>query len=541
MWNVAALVNGEWSQVPVVVIENGKAPSLSDVRTEAERLIAAPPFSDRGTNASRFLQFLNAESSLAAEANAVSSSDGIESWSQRAEQDSLEFDWATPGVLAQVEEALAYYNSTPKTESQRPDILAWHDHTTVIIPILSDRQQLLVEYLPSLRDENRVERLKFRYGSSEHRLETIFEARGYYGTESAVIDHWREMRRSGHGYVASVRSSAGFLVGRILRRQAKPVPTLNNDPTYRRRLIDMSERFPDVARSYPDLASISTAREHEEAIVFVHGTVSCAIQSLKDLWKAGITVPIYRYEHDTFLPVSENAIELANLIGDHLRVKRLNIIAHSRGGLVARIALSRLRRSGYSGEVSVLTFGTPHEGTPLANIGRSFVNLLFKLGSYIAGAIPVFSPAVAAWSFVYDSPTLPPGIALMEERSDMLRTLNEASDPANVYCWGSKFDINRGPSGFGIDVEGALMGAMSGIDHDLVVPTHSALSFGLPQGVFACSHVEYFSDSGVQNAIRTFGLPMTLSATAPSTVAGGTRREGDTLWIGNLKVPVRKP
>jgi pimeloyl-ACP methyl ester carboxylesterase len=476
--------------------------------------------------------------------NAVSAHDGIELWAERAARDGKEFDWAGPGKLEQLEEALAYYASMPQSANDRPDILAWHDYTTVIIPVAAGLQQLMIEYTPSIRDENRVERLKFRYGSSEHRLETIFEARGYYGTESAVIDHWREMRRSGHGYVASIRGTGGFIVGRVLRRMPKPAPILKNDPTCRPRLTDMCEKFPDVARNCPDLASISTVREHDDAVVFVHGTVSCAIQSLKDLYNAGIGVPIYRYEHDTFLPVSENARELAELIGDHLRAKRLTFVAHSRGGLVARIALSKLLRSGYAGELSVLTFGTPHEGTPLANIGRAFVNLLFKLGSFVVGAVPVMTPAVAAWSFVYDSPVLPPGIAVMEERSDTLKTLNEASDPARVYCWSSRFDMNRGPSGFGIDAEGALMGALSGMDHDLVVPTHSALSFGAPQVVFACSHIEYFSDPGVQNAIRDFVRPAPQPpvppAVPPAVPGGGIRRVGDMLWIGNVRVPVRK-
>lgn len=99
--------------------------------------------------------------------------------------------------------------------------------------------------------------------------------------------------------------------------------------------------------------------------------------------------------------------------------------------------------------------------------------------------------------------------------------------------------MTRGPSGFGIDVEGALMGAMSGVDHDLVVPTDSALSFGLPQGVFACSHVEYFSNPVVQSAIRTFFLPMAQAAAAPPTSVGGIQHVGDMLWIGNVRVPVR--
>ncbi len=529
MWNVAALRNGEWSPVEAIVIENNLPPSLADVIARASNIAAA----------NRLREFLNTENSLVKQdANAVSAHDAIELWADRAVRESVEFDWASQGKLEQLEEAVALYSSIPETADDRPDTLAWHDHTTVIIPVAADARQLMLEYTSSFRDENRLDRLRYRYGSSEHRLETIFEARGYYGAQSAVIDHWRDMRRTGHGYVASIRGSAGYIVGRILRRLTKPAPALNTDPTYRRRLTDMCERFPDIARNCVDLASISTVREPDNAIVFVHGTVSCSIQSLKDLFPANLGVPIYRYEHDTFLPVSDNASELADLIGNHLRAKRLTIVAHSRGGLVARIAHAKLRRSGYPGEVAVLTFGTPHEGTPLANVGRAFVNLLFKLGSYIAGAIPVVSPMVAAWSFVYDSPALPPGIAVMEERSDTLKTLNEASDPANVYCWGSTYDMNMGPSGFGIDVEGALMGAMSGVDHDLVVPTHSALSFGSAQRAFACSHVEYFSDVAVQNAVRPFVAPAMQAAAAP---AAAIRYVGETLWIGNVRVPVRKP
>jgi hypothetical protein len=171
--------------------------------------------------------------------------------------------------------------------------------------------------------------------------------------------------------------------------------------------------------------------------------------------------------------------------------------------------------------------------------GRSLI-YFFELGSYVLNAVPVMTPIVAAWSFVYDGPLLPPGIALMEERSDTLRTLNEASDPARVYCWGSRFDMNTAPSGCGIDAEGALMGALSGVDHDLVVPTHSALSFGSSQVVFACSHIEYFSDLAAQNAIRDFVRPAPQPPVPPAVVMGGIRRVGDMLWIGNVSVPVRK-
>ncbi|HET9449865.1 MAG TPA: hypothetical protein VFO83_03245 [Aggregicoccus sp.] len=52
-----------------------------------------------------------------------------------------------------------------------------------------------------------------------------------------------------------------------------------------------------------------------------------------------------------------------------LDAKRVNIIAHSMGGLDARYAVSRL---GLAGRVGALTtLGTPHRGTPLADVGTS--------------------------------------------------------------------------------------------------------------------------------------------------------------------------
>jgi hypothetical protein len=65
----------------------------------------------------------------------------------------------------------------------------------------------------------------------------------------------------------------------------------------------------------------------------------------------------------------------------------------------------------------------------------------------------------------------------------------------------SIFDIAKSPTGFGSLASGALIGAMSGIDHDLVVPTASALAFGKPEPLLACSHVQYFAQPQVKHAI----------------------------------------
>lgn len=83
------------------------------------------------------------------------------------------------------------------------------------------------------------------------------------------------------------------------------------------------------------------------------------------------------------------ATQLANQIRS-LPAERVNIIAHSMGGLDARYAIARL---GLGDRVaSLTTIGTPHRGTPLADTGalwigewRHFRQLLDALGANVDG------------------------------------------------------------------------------------------------------------------------------------------------------------
>jgi len=74
-------------------------------------------------------------------------------------------------------------------------------------------------------------------------------------------------------------------------------------------------------------------------------------------------------------PVSVRARELVLQI-DKITARRVNIIAHSMGGLDARYAIAHL---GLADRVaSLTTIATPHHGTPLADVGTSFLGR--KLG-----------------------------------------------------------------------------------------------------------------------------------------------------------------
>jgi len=102
--------------------------------------------------------------------------------------------------------------------------------------------------------------------------------------------------------------------------------------------------------------------------------------------------------------VKERAEELARAV-QQLDAGRVNIIAHSMGGLDARYAITNL---GLAAKVaSLTTIGTPHRGTPLADIGAALGDkiklrgLLGKLGLDIdafydltTGSMQAFNEAV---------------------------------------------------------------------------------------------------------------------------------------------------
>ena len=69
-------------------------------------------------------------------------------------------------------------------------------------------------------------------------------------------------------------------------------------------------------------------------------------------------------------PIAVRAEQLRALVHE-LPSERVNVIAHSMGGLDARYAISRL---GLGDRVaSLVTIGTPHQGTPVADLGAGIV------------------------------------------------------------------------------------------------------------------------------------------------------------------------
>jgi triacylglycerol lipase len=90
---------------------------------------------------------------------------------------------------------------------------------------------------------------------------------------------------------------------------------------------------------------------------------------------AGVEVHVLRVS--PVAPIAHRARQLADQVR-RLPAERCNIVAHSMGGLDARYAIAAL---GLGDRIaSLTTIGTPHRGTPLADLGVSVLGALGHLG-----------------------------------------------------------------------------------------------------------------------------------------------------------------
>ena len=158
-----------------------------------------------------------------------------------------------------------------------PSVIAWHEPTAVILSLDDNSHEILIEYVPDESSDDRVSRLRYKYGAGDYRLETIFDWRGYFGPKSATIDGSNEMQPDGRGFVARLRGRAGYVIGRVLRRLTFGQPTLHRDPLAIRRQRAALTEYPVIAQSCPLLSDRNPVTD-KNAMVFVHGTASCGLQ-----------------------------------------------------------------------------------------------------------------------------------------------------------------------------------------------------------------------------------------------------------------------
>jgi pimeloyl-ACP methyl ester carboxylesterase len=354
----------------------------------------------------------------------------------------------------------------------------------------------MVTYTPP--EEDRA--LKLRVASELGQVHTFLEWRGYFGAHSVLSSGISRLV----GRVAlRFGDLSGFLVGTVVNHFGRAASQQDDDPSFLPRLRRLEAEFADDARRYPSLErAVSSV---DSAAVFVHGTRSCSLVNLRELrWLHH--VPLFRFEHDTFKSIHDNARELVEKVS-RLNAKRLLFICHSRGGLVARLAALSLRNST---QIDLVTCGTPHLGTPLVTALRAGIRFLGDLGARMEGGVPVPDLSTAALGYLLPQTRIPVGVVQMCPDSDFLATLNHVdSDPARIIAFAGAFDPDAPAKGFAQSFRSQFAThAFGRVDNDLIVTVPSARGRYPGETVPNCSHFDYFSKDVVHAELNEFPSPL---------------------------------
>ena len=188
----------------------------------------------------------------------------------------------------------------------------------------------------------------------------------------------------------------------------------------------------------------------------------------------------------------------------------LDVIAHSRGGLVARALAERGSEWGAGPSRvqvrRVVFLGTPNAGTPLADMDHMqgfvdvFTNMLqllsigLPVAATLAGILEVVKQLAAGAVAGLD------GLQSMHPEGEYLRSLPADPLESRYFGMASNFEpINPGLLAFKDAVMDGIFG--SGAQNDLVVPTAGVADLGSPRGLFPLTdRHEFAAADGVDHS-----------------------------------------
>jgi pimeloyl-ACP methyl ester carboxylesterase len=274
-------------------------------------------------------------------------------------------------------------------------------------------------------------------------------------------------------------------------------------------------------------ARFDPAREHR-VLLFVHGFASNVEKSLPRKWVAAFGPrydAVLGYNHPTITPDPiQNAAKLLEMVPPDVQL-RVDVVAHSRGGLVARSLVELQPNSPRLQVEHLLTCGAPHAGTLLADsdywdrlisIGFTTASWLVKSSGVGLGA--VFVPRLlelllrAGSQFVLDLP----GVEAMEPESLFLKQLNAPSDLAERVRYAAVVADFQPLALEHINYREALASLAAQVfmrtPNDLIVPTESMRSIDEPATVLPAGtvhtannhHFFYFEPQEVQDFAEAF-------------------------------------
>jgi pimeloyl-ACP methyl ester carboxylesterase/CHAT domain-containing protein len=279
----------------------------------------------------------------------------------------------------------------------------------------------------------------------------------------------------------------------------------------------------DSFRDKPDGRSAITFSSGPSALLLLHGVHSSSHSCFRlptdvvKLLERRYDGRVLAFDHPTLgYSPRENAAELAERLAS-FRLDNVDILAHSRGGLVARELVADAP-DGVNIR-SIVHVATPNGGTPLAD--GEYLGQFLSVATNLIGFIPD-NPVTDVIGIVLDvlrewvlQPVGElPGIAAMKPDSTERTELNGGSQPRLVQrAVASSFE--PGPN------HGALLRlrdlvtdrAFLGVDNDLLVPTRSTYrrsgQFHIPVGhrlvldtSFAVSHSQFWTEPQVTSVLE---------------------------------------
>ena len=223
------------------------------------------------------------------------------------------------------------------------------------------------------------------------------------------------------------------------------------------------------------------------ALLFVHGTFASSHSAFRQLPSDALGELSERYggrvfaldHHSIWLPPSENAKLAAQALPDGIPLE-VDIVAHSRGGLVARELAERAADAGFGDTFRVrriVMVATPNAGTALAeeaNI-RKWLDIITNVAQFVPDN-PV-TDIIALVLTVLKQLALGvleglPGITSMDPAGKYLEALNVDGDiAANYYAIAAEFEPPEGAPLKRVAHDIAIDTLFSGRGNDLVVPT----------------------------------------------------------------------
>lgn len=421
---------------------------------------------------------------------------------------------------------------TRLSPAARGDMLGWlvdgrvesvvrHDESLVVFHLPPDTVSWRVQYSPSGEDARGRRNMLSWFESALTRLvadrsrEQVLEFTVYAGDNTTIVSG--ELG-GGRGprldvTVATDRRQgvATAAVFSRLKRRSKH----REDLTFQPRLAAWLETL-DAAyvSQYPEVGDMPRS-SMSDVVVFVHGTLACGLAHLNELAHATPALPglrLLRYEHDTFLPIRDNALDLLAQLtkitaGPNSRIV---LIGHSRGGLVARKTAALSVKQG-GPRMAVATFGAPHRGTPVVRAGQRVLSGLAAAASAGVGHLGGPPLAVAGMRYVFGHVRkLPAGVRDMAEQSNFLLGLEDGYAPQLISAYGADYKQGSNPASRGVRILDKLGRNLFYDDdrrrqpNDLLVSVESATApGGGAQMAEACGHFGYFAEPELSDAVAS--------------------------------------